>query len=135
MSRDLGDLLDRVDSVPGWRVDKIDGSRWRVYPPPPAPLIHVSASDDPHAFKNTLAMLRRAGFRDKEDTRVPQVGKGGPAQVPDRVVVQLSPMDQIRADVDMMLGCLTRISDNLQSIDKEREGIQQLKTLLGTVLK
>lgn len=136
MSNDLADLLDAVENTPGWRVQKLDSSRWRVYPPKPADIIHVSDSGDHRALKNTQALLRRAGWEELKLQTSKGNGQMPAVSAPSGVVsVHASPIDAIRADVDVMLGCLTRISDNLKLVEKEREGIAQLKQLLGTVLK
>lgn len=132
MSKDLHDLLDQVDSQPGWRVEKTDGSRWKVYPPKPHGLIFVSASGDPHAIKNVLAQLRRAGFDpDKKDT---------PVQKPTPTTVAVaapgpSPVAIIRHEVEVMMNSLAKISDALSQIDEDNKGMEQLKTLLRTVMK
>lgn|SRR5262245_32381412 len=132
MSKDLHDLLDAVDSRPGWRVEKTDGSRWKVYPPKPHGLIFVSASGDPHAIKNVLAQLRRAGFDPNEDTKVQQ------KPTPTTVAVAApgpSPVAIIRHEVEVMMNSLAKISDALSQIDEDNKGMEQLKTLLRTVMK
>lgn len=132
MSNDIEDLLDQVSDVAGWRVEKMDGSRWRVYPPKPHDIVHVSNSGDPHAIKNVKAQLKRAGFPFREDrVQRPTPVVGIVAQATNAV----SPIERIKSDVDTMLGCLSRISDALGEIEQSDAAVQQLKKLLGTVLK
>lgn len=126
-------LLDEVEQTPGWRVEKLDSSRWRVYPPKPHPVIHICDSGEVRALLNTRANLRRAGFRDKENKVQKLPTSPNPPIVASAVVP--SPVEAIKADVDIMLNCLGRISDNLSRIEDEGKGVEELKKILKTVLK
>lgn len=48
----------------GWDVDQTSQGHWKATPPDPEnAVVHFSDSDDPHAFRNIIAELRRKGFK------------------------------------------------------------------------
>lgn len=61
-------LIRAAESWDGWRVVPVKG-RWMLYPPNKAiPPITVHKTESDHrAWQNTIARLRRAGARLKED--------------------------------------------------------------------
>lgn len=136
-NKDIEALLDQVEGTPGWRVEKTDGTRWKVTPPQPHSIIHVSSSGDPHVIHNVKAQLRRAGFFHRMD---PQMNRpAAPPVIPPAPIVAKAvmptPIEAIRDDVEVIMNALGRISENLSNIETEQEGVTQLKALLRTVIK
>jgi len=60
-SRQYEELSDRLRAQ-GWTVEA-RGLRWRAVPPDRGkPIVHFAASPERHAYRNTVADLRRSGF-------------------------------------------------------------------------
>lgn len=48
----------------GWTVEQTSQGHWCATPPDPdEQIVHFSDSEDPHAFRNIIAELRRKGFK------------------------------------------------------------------------
>lgn len=138
---DYNELLDQVAEQPGWRVDRIDSKRWRVLPPKGHGVIHVSESGDWRAFKNTISALRRAGFTPKDDNAMHnRTMKDAPPRIPPPQIVAVGhpepdPIAIIRQEIDTIMNSLTNISEQLSKVEESGKGMEQLKSLLRTVIK
>lgn len=60
----------------GWQIDRTNNGHWKATPPDPTKgIVHFSDSNDPRAFKNTVADLRRSGFQVDEQKEEQQLGR------------------------------------------------------------
>jgi len=63
---DIATLVRELEAQ-GWKVEKTSHSHHKAFPPDPkSGVVHFKRSGTPSSWKNTLAELRRAGFREDE---------------------------------------------------------------------